>query len=219
MMARQKKTEAKKTHATDSMDHIRQQIMLATLNNVPFDGWGRDAINAGAKEAGYDQAMALRAFPSGVAAVVDLWGTWSDNQMTEALESRSDWQDTAVTARIAAAVKTRIMINGERRETLRRALSWHALPFNIPLGAQATFRTVNAMWYAAGDKSTDWNYYSKRGLLAAVYTATLLYWLSDTPDDHGDYPQTWDFLDRRLSDLGSLSQLTGKIRPAACRRG
>lgn len=208
-----------KHQTTDPMNTIRQKIMLATLNNVPFDGWGRDALNAGAEEAGYDQAMAMRAFPSGSSAVIELWGNWSDTRMTEALEGRDDWQDTGVTARIATAVKTRIMINSKHREALRRALSWHALPLNIPLGVQATFRTVNAMWYAAGDKSTDWNYYSKRGLLAAVYSATILYWLSDTPDDQADYPQTWDFLNRRLKDLGSFSKLTGKIRSAACGGG
>jgi ubiquinone biosynthesis protein COQ9 len=202
------------------MDHVRQQIMLATLNNVPFDGWGRDALYAGAQEAGYDQAMAMRAFPSGAAAAIKLWGAWCDTEMTKTLENLPDWQETGVTARITAAVRTRLMINSQHREAVRRALSWYAMPLNIPLGVQATFRTVNAMWYAAGDKSADWNYYSKRGLLATIYTATVLYWLSDTPDDdgddQGDYPQTWDFLSRRLKNLGTISQLPGKIRSAAC---
>ena len=57
------------------------------------------------------------------------------------------------------------------------------------------------MWYAAGDHSTDWNHYSKRGLLVSVYFSTVLYWLSDEGDGSGDYPDTWAFLERRIDDV------------------
>ena len=57
------------------------------------------------------------------------------------------------------------------------------------------------MWYAAGDNSTNWNYYSKRGLLASVYTSTILYWMADEGDGKGDFPETWGFLDRRIEDV------------------
>ncbi|NQV43711.1 MAG: hypothetical protein HQ501_02315, partial [Rhodospirillales bacterium] len=38
------------------------------------------------------------------------------------------------------------------------------------VAAKNTLRSVSAMWYVAGDRSADWNYYTKRGLLAPVYT-------------------------------------------------
>lgn len=132
--------------------------------------------------------------------------------MLEALDRFDDWEGMSVPARIAAALKARIMVNNQHREALRRTLSWLALPLNVPLAVQATLRTVNAMWYAAGDTATDWNYYSKRGLLTTVYSATVLYWLSDTADEDGDYPQTWDFLNRRLGDLGQATKMAGKVK-------
>ena len=46
--------------------------------------------------------------------------------------------------------------------------------------------TVDAIWYAAGDSATDFNFYTKRGLLAAVYGATMLYWLDDRSPDCTD---------------------------------
>jgi len=30
---------------------------------------------------------------------------------------------------------------------------------------QSVYRTVDAIWYALGDRSTDYNFYTKRGLL------------------------------------------------------
>ena len=35
------------------------------------------------------------------------------------------------------------------------------------------------MWRAAGDRSTDINWYSKRGPAGGVWSATVLYWLDD----------------------------------------
>ena len=35
------------------------------------------------------------------------------------------------------------------------------------------------IWSLSGDKSNDFSYYSKRGLLSMIYLATLIYWLND----------------------------------------
>ena len=58
--------------------------------------------------------------------------------------------------------------------------------------------TVGNVVSAAGDTSTDYNFYSKRALLAGVYSATLLYWLNDKSEG---YEATWAFLERRVADV------------------
>ena len=73
------------------------------------------------------------------------------------------------------------------------------------------------MWYAAGDRSADWNHYTKRGILVSVYSATLLYWLADDGDENGDYPETWAFLERRIADSLKTFGLPGKLKAAICR--
>ena len=50
------------------------------------------------------------------------------------------------------------------------------------LGAKLMYRTVDAMWRAAGDTSTDFNFYTKRGILAGVYGSTAMRWFNDTSD-------------------------------------
>jgi ubiquinone biosynthesis protein COQ9 len=58
-----------------------------------------------------------------------------------------------------------------------------------------------------GDKSTDHNFYTKRGLLAAVYSTTVMYWLNDkTPD----CTATWAFLDRRIAEVMKIPQVLGQ---------
>jgi ubiquinone biosynthesis protein COQ9 len=83
-----------------------------------------------------------------------------------------------------------------------------ALPFNGPLALRLLYRTVDAIWYAAGDTSTDFNFYSKRALLGGVFSSTMLYWLNDrSPDDEA----TWAFLERRLADVMRFEKLKANI--------
>jgi ubiquinone biosynthesis protein COQ9 len=95
------------------------------------------------------------------------------------------------------------------REAVRRALSVLALPQHAPLGLRLLYGTVDAAWYGAGDRTTDFSFYTKRLTLAAIYAATLLYWLEDHSPDFAD---THAFLDRRLAEvavIGSARQRLG----------
>ena len=57
---------------------------------------------------------------------------------------------------------------------------------------------MDTIWFAVGDKTTDFGFYTKRALLAGVYLSTLLYWLNDGSEDT---QATWGFLDRRIADV------------------
>ena len=48
------------------------------------------------------------------------------------------------------------------------------MPHQAPLAAKALYRTVDAIWHGIGDRSVDFNFYSKRALLAGVYSTTLM---------------------------------------------
>jgi len=84
----------------------------------------------------------------------------------------------------------------------------------VPLGLRLVYRTVDAIWYAAGDTATDFNFYTKRALLAAVHGATMLYWLEDRSPDGVD---TDAFLERRLDDAMAVPKLAARLRAAADR--
>ena len=178
-------------------DALREEILLAALPHFPFDGWGQAALNRGAADAGHDDATARRLFQGGAAEMIACHSRYADRIMLEALDTR-DLDAMKVRERIITAVRTRLEQNSAHREAVRRGLSLLALPQHAPLATRLLYRTVDAMWYAAGDTSTDYNFYSKRALLAGVYSATLLYWLNDKSEG---YEATWAFLERRVADV------------------
>ena len=178
-------------------DALREEILLAALPHVPFDGWGQTALNRGAADAGHDDATARRLFQGGAAEMIACHSRYADRIMLEALDT-CDLDAMKVRERIITAVRTRLEQNSAHREAVRRGLSLLALPQHAPLATRLLYRTVDAMWYAAGDTSTDYNFYSKRALRAGVYSATLLYWLNDKSEG---YEATWAFLERRVADV------------------
>jgi ubiquinone biosynthesis protein COQ9 len=188
-------------------DAVRTAIIDATLPHVPFDGWTQGALQHGAADAGYEKVMALRVFPGGPIEAVAFWSQLADRRMLWALEQR-DLAAMKVRERIASAIRARLEQSADHREAVRRALGLLAMPLNAGTGPALLWRTVDAIWYAAGDTATDFNYYTKRGLLAGVYSATVLYWLEDRSEG---FANTWSFLDRRIADVMRVPQTLGAI--------
>jgi ubiquinone biosynthesis protein COQ9 len=187
----------------------RSRILAATITHVPFDGWTWRAVARGTKEAGYAEAEAHLAFPGGIRDVVAAYSDRLDRRMLEALDARADEMRTLRTRdRIAFALRVRFEPASGERETLRRMASFLALPENCGLGTRLLWNTVDRVWRAAGDRSTDFNYYTKRGLLAGVVGAAALYWLGDQSEG---YMNTWAFIDRRLDDVLRLGSLPHRV--------
>jgi ubiquinone biosynthesis protein COQ9 len=182
------------------MDNImarRDRILEAALWHVPFDGWTRRALDAGAADLGLGPSDVLRAFPEGVAQAVEYLSDLSDRRMALDVASRNVG-NLPVHEIVALAVRSRLDWAGRHREAIRRVTAYFALPGHQVLATKCAYRTVDAIWRLAGDRSTDFNFYTKRALLVGVYGATVLYWLADESDGFED---TWLFLDRRIADV------------------
>jgi len=189
----------------------REDILQAALRNVAFDGWSERALHQGARDVGATQEAAARAFPRGVVDLVDAFSEWADRAMIEALASR-DVTGLRTREKVALAIRLRLEALQPHREAVRRLNSYFAVPLNGLQAARLVARTVDAIWYAAGDTATDWNFYTKRTLLAAVYAATQLYWFEDRSPGS---PETRAFLARRLQDVMALPRASTRLRELA----
>ena len=192
---------------TYDRDADRLALLDATLSHAAFDGWSQKALDLGAKDAGLPLDRALNAFPGGMAELLAFYHEVEDRHMLEAM-TRANVSDMRVRDRIAFAVKARLQRNMRHREAIKSACSFLAMPHNAALALRVLYRTVDAMLYGAGDNSTDFNFYTKRALLAGVYSSTVLYWLNDKSAGAAD---TWAFLDRRIDEVMQVPKVLGKF--------
>ena len=179
------------------LELIRRELSLAVGENAVFDGWGAKAVEAAAAKLGIDRAKALLAMPKTRAGLVEAYIEGVDRELERRLPP-GELASMKIRERIRTLVWTRLEIMGPAREAVRSALSILAMPQNLALGARIGWRSADQMWRLAGDTSTDFNHYTKRATLGAVYGSTLLAWIDDGSEGGTG---TAAFLDRRIDDV------------------
>lgn len=194
----------------DEREEIKKRILKRALVHVPFDGWSQAVLERAAREEGYDASYGWRFFPSGTLEAVSFWSYLLDREMLEALPPPDDLR---VREKVTLAVRTRLGLLMPYREAARKTATFLSLPHHVGRAARLLYATVDEIWHYAGDTSTDYNFYTKRALLAWVYSSTFLYWLRDHSDG---FENTWTFLDRRIEEVLTLPKLPQKIFRRFC---
>ena len=193
--------------ATDPLDMNLDELRAALAPLIPahavFDGWGERALTMAASELGVPADRARLAFPGGAPDMIDAWFDAIDLATARAfpLERIAELK---IRERIRDLVLYRIEVINPHKEALRRALAILAQPQNAPKGARLAWRAADRMWRIAGDTATDLNHYSKRAILAGLYSATMLVFLDDSSEELAD---TRGFLDRRIDGVMKFEKL------------
>ncbi|HEY2835335.1 MAG TPA: COQ9 family protein [Rhizomicrobium sp.] len=203
---KKKKTASKADQAPD--ESLKQAVLKAVLKDAPFDGFTDTVLAKAGKSAGVDKTELARLFPEGPLSLIEYFSSSIDQAMEEKLAAL-DLPKLKVRNRIKAAVLTRLALLAPHKEAARRAAALMTLPMHAGRAARMMYRTVDAMWRAAGDTSTDFNFYSKRGILAGVYGSTLVRWFNDTGEDE---KATQAFLDARIENVMQFEKFKAKAR-------
>lgn len=199
--------------ARDDLDRDRAAILAAALELVPFQGWTVPMLRRATAEAGCPRDRQLLAFPRGLVDLICYYSDTADRAMAAVLAA-TDLEPLKIRERVALGVRARIESVADSKDAARRASGFLASPLHAATGMNCVYRTVDAIWRGIGDRSTDFNFYSKRALLAGVYTTTMMYWFSDRSEDSAP---TWAFLDRRIADVMQFQKSRAKAEAAAAK--
>ena len=196
------------------LEQLRRRLALAVAENAVFDGWTQAAVDSAAAQLGVDPVQARLAMPKSQAGMIDVYIQEVDRAL-EAYFTPERLKAMKIREKIRSLVWRRLEIMGPAREAVRRALAILAMPQHLPLALRISWRTADRMWRIAGDTSTDFNHYTKRMTLGAVYGSTLLVWLDDETEGWRD---TAGFLDRRIDDVMKIEKLKADWRGSSERR-
>jgi ubiquinone biosynthesis protein COQ9 len=199
--------DAEKPRESDPDLGVRDLLADAVMAEATFDGWNRTSMASAARQLDLPKGEAERLFPGGALQVLTYLSERGDRRTAAEMEDEGVAK-MKIRDRIRRAVRIRLERHAGPREAVRRGLALLALPFNAGIGLKLLYKTIDCMWYAAGDTATDFNFYTKRATLAGVYSATLLYWLEDrSPGSEA----TWAFLDRRIDDVMQIEKLKAQV--------
>jgi ubiquinone biosynthesis protein COQ9 len=196
------------------LEKLRRELALPVGENAVFDGWTAKAVDSAAAQLGIDPVKARLAMPKNQAGMIDLYIGEVDRAL-EAWFTPERLSGLKIREKIRAIVWRRLEIMAPAREAVRRAFAILAMPQNIPLALRIGWRTADMMWRIAGDTSTDFNHYTKRMTLGAVYGSTLLVWLDDRSEGSSD---TAAFLERRIDDVMKIEKAKAQWRGSSDQR-
>lgn len=178
----------------------RDTAIRTLLPMVPDHGWTHRALIIAAGPG------ADLLFPGGPPEIVEAYIDMANRDMAAACAAACT-AEPKISRRVRLLIATRLTQAEPHRDAVRRAVAVLAKPGRAVIAARCTAGTVDAIWAAAGDTSADFSWYTKRAILAGVYTTTLLYWLNGS----GDMTETLNFLDRRLSGVARLGKLRARL--------
>jgi ubiquinone biosynthesis protein COQ9 len=183
--------------ADPTLDEVRAALAPMIARNAGFDGWSDAAVHAAADEAGVDRDVAKLAFNDNAIDMIDAWIDSIDMELAHRLPAEK-LAAMKIRDRITALLATRLEIMAPDRESLRRAMAIMAMPQNLVRSAKIGWRSADRMWRLAGDTASDFNHYTKRMTLSAVYASTLSVFVNDDSDNFADARA---FLDRRIDNV------------------
>ena len=199
-----------KTNTLDN-NQIRFVLIRAMLTHVPFDGWTWEAMEQGAKDISFEKKKTSSSrikifkdlFKNGSIDFIDIFSEIIDLEVKENYDLIEP-KPEKVPEKIKKIIMIRLSLCQKYKEAVRSSIPLTAIPKNAKVSIKILYRTCNSMWRIAGDKSTDFSFYTRRISLAAVYTSTLLFWLNDNSNNN---VETEYFLQRRLNDINKISSL------------
>lgn len=209
-----------------TLDELRIALAPDIAASAIFDGWNETALMAAAEMAGVDADIARLAFPGARPMdMIEAWIASVDADMA------TEWPaERLATLKIRERIRTlvayRLDAVAHIDEAVRRALAVMAQPQNAARSLKLGWRSADIMWRLAGDTATDYNHYTKRAILAGIYSATLAVFVNDESEGKAD---THAFLERRVDgimkferakaqflnkdrELPSLTRFLGRLR-------
>ena len=180
------------------LDEIKSKILDHALNHVTVHGWSRQAISQGCEDIGYP-SVSEGMFENEGADLVMHFVKQSNqilvNHLQEKLEKQKEsGEKLNVNSFVRDAIEFRLRLIIPYMDVWAEAMLLLLSPKMLGESSSELGHMIDDVWYLAGDRSSDFNWYTKRGLLAKLYGSTQLYMLRDQSPDFQD---TWSFLDRR----------------------
>jgi ubiquinone biosynthesis protein COQ9 len=182
----------------------KNALLAAILANVAFDGFSTHAISMAEQQLRLEKGTAFCLFPAGIPDVLEYWHDCLHTALAQAFLAQNP-PPAKIREKIHSSVMLRLHLLKDVKPAVRAAMGYYTLPTRALDTSNYLYQIVDQCWRLAGDTSTDYNFYSKRLLLAGVYLSTLLYWLQDESKNQQD---TADFLARRIEDVLKIPQIT-----------
>lgn len=188
-------------------EESRQQFiekLLKQLENNDYSASLLDKINS---DCGFNKNYYQLLFDGKELEIANYIEQLHDEMMLQSLAKNK--KTNKIREKIATALIARIIDITTKQVALRQS-AFFLMPQNTLAGMENACRTCDVIWRYAGDQSTDFNYYTKRGLLLPVYLSAKTFYFADTSNGNED---TKRYIKNALDNIVNIASIQHRINP------
>ena len=167
--------------------------------------WSSGLVQEAEQLCGFDLGYHKILFDGNNSQLLKEFEAWQDELMLKELEMLE--RPSKIREQIALALELRIMQVVSKNVAMNNS-AYFLLPSNILAGNESACHTCDLIWKYAGDKSTDFNYYTKRGLLLPVYLSAKSFYFADNSENH---KATREFIKNALDNIINIASFKSRI--------
>jgi len=183
-------------------------LVTKMLSHVPDLGWTWDALSKAAlnskKMKSHSEEELQTIFDNKISNIIGIFNDKLDEEMFAIFNPENN-KNLGVTQTVKALILSRLRASENYKSIIKTSLFFMAQPGNAYEALNQLMKTSNKIWEIAGDTSSGRNFYSKRLILAGVYSSTLAYWLAK---ETRSTDESEDFLDKRLDDVKNIGKIS-----------
>ena len=191
---------------TVNLNFKRKEIIEISKKYIVKDGWNEDLFESVSKNSKFKINEIKILFPEGYLSLLKFYLKELDTQMT--LNAKKiNLIPMKTHERIKEIILLRLKNNQDEKNLIKRTYFILLLPHHSKVALKSLYNTVDQIWFIVGDKSVNFNFYSKRFILAAIYSSVILFWIKNQ-----DIKKTTVFLDKQLRKVSKITQTKNKVK-------
>lgn len=193
-----------------SEDKLKEKILENSLEFVPEHGFTKQALIQGALSIGLSTASVNQIFQNGSFDLIDYFYKKQNEKLSIYLENLvKEGKVAKKNELIRSAIIYRLTLIQPYIKHWPDAMATQSFYLNNALPSiENLLRLCDEIWYLVGDKSSDFNWYTKRVTLALIYKSTEIFMIQDKSEN---FAETIRFLDSRFNDLTNLYKFNQEV--------
>ena len=189
-----------------NLEKVRKKILEDVKLHISENGWNIDIIEYLSNKTNFKKKDLVVLLPEKNNTLIKIYLEEINKKIKNKI-IKLNFSNLRTHQRIRELIILRLNIMLKEKKLISKTFFYLLLPQNYKLASKYLYRVVDEMWYLSGDKSTDFNFYSKRVILSSIYTATIMHFINND-----NIQDTIEFLDKQLKKVSKIPEIKKSIK-------
>ncbi len=166
-------------------ENLKSQFLEKFLENSAFTGWNEDSLMQSALDLGLNPKYGYILFSNGLEEIAAYFNEIINEKFLLKLNDL-DLANLKIREKIQIMLLARLEIILSHKQAIRQLSAFYQFPPRIAQGLKEDWKVADIIWHKCNDTSTDYNYYSKRLILARIHKTSITHILCSDACDLSD---------------------------------